>query len=377
MAMPVPAIRPAPAEAPRLSVEEIADRTDFLRLEEEWDALAAPRGEPFYRHGFLRLWLENFAPRARLHILAARDGSGALAAVLPLIRPDRVAGFPAMLVSASNDHSPRFDLIAADEGSAARAFLGHLASDPSWEVIRLREVPSGGGARMLLEAAREAGFPIGEAAAAGSPFLRLPGTPGELEGRLPARLRADMARRRKKLAEKGKLEVQRIAGGLEVPAFLEEGFALEAAGPKGRAGTAIVQDGRARGFYSELARNEAYAGRLALFFLRVGGRAAAFHYGLADGGRYFLLKPAFDERFHECCPGQLLVEDVIHDCLGRGIGELDLLGPDMPWKREWTDDLRPNSWLYLFRDSRRGRALRGLRFGWGRKARNEIRRWLR
>ena len=42
---------------------EIRDRAAFAALEAEWNALdARTADEPFYRHEFIRIWIDNFAP---------------------------------------------------------------------------------------------------------------------------------------------------------------------------------------------------------------------------------------------------------------------------------------------------------------------------
>src|SRR3954469_22357202 len=69
-----------------LAVSEINDRATFVALEKDWNALNARTGnEPFYRHEFLRIWIDNFAPDAKLRVLIARDAQGQLAAALPLM----------------------------------------------------------------------------------------------------------------------------------------------------------------------------------------------------------------------------------------------------------------------------------------------------
>src|SRR6516225_2692064 len=63
-------------EAP---VVEISERSSFVALEAEWNALVdAVRPEPFYRHEFIRVWLDNFAPNKRWVILSTRDQQGRL-----------------------------------------------------------------------------------------------------------------------------------------------------------------------------------------------------------------------------------------------------------------------------------------------------------
>ena len=75
------------ARAPaRLRVEEIGDRASFVALEREWNGLVAETDDQiFYRHEFIRVWIDNFASTARLRVLTARGEDGRLEAVLPLI----------------------------------------------------------------------------------------------------------------------------------------------------------------------------------------------------------------------------------------------------------------------------------------------------
>ena len=103
----------------------------------------------------------------------------------------------------------------------------------------------------------------------------------------------------------------------------------------------------------------------------------AFQYGITHAGRYALLKPAYDEEQKECSPGQLLMEQVLRDCIDRGLSEFDFLGPHMVWKEDWTDRVREHTWLYLFAPSHYGRMLRGYRFGLLPRLKAKVKQWHR
>lgn len=363
---------------PGLSVREVNDRGGFLALEQEWNALVeSAQDEVFYRHEFIRIWIDNFAPTSRLRILTARDASGTLCAALPLMEErSSLYGIPVkQLVATANPHSCRFDVIAPDPVAAAQAFFGYLKADRSWDLLRIIDVPEGGAAWHLHDAFRQGGFPVGTWESLHSPYIPLPAKHDELMARLSSKFKANVRRRRKKLEEKGPVTFRKIEGGQDLESHLEAGFGLEASGWKGERGTAIAQDKATRGFYSELARSAAYRGELSLYFLEVGGKPVAFHYGLTYGGRYFLLKPGYDEALKECSPGQLLVDEVLQDCVGKGLREFDFLGPNMVWKTDWTDKLRVHTWLYVFRDSRFGRALCTAKFKWVPMAKEAVARW--
>jgi CelD/BcsL family acetyltransferase involved in cellulose biosynthesis len=289
-----------------------------------------------------------------------------------------VLGVPVReLAACANTHSCRFDLLATDAREAADLFLRYLCETGGYDVLRLPDVPEGGKAFALYEAAMSAGLAVGTWESLRSPYLPLPSRFDELLGGLQAKFKSNLRRRRRKLEERGEVCFERYAGGLELDAKLEEGLFLEQSGWKGERGTAIAQDGRTRGFYAELARHASAQGQLALCFLRLNGRAVAFQYGLHDGRRYLFLKPGFDESLKECSPGQLLVEEVLKDCIGQKLTEFDFLGPDMTWKQDWTQRKRVHTWLYVFADTAFARALSAAKFRWWPAAKGMVARWNR
>ena len=361
-------------------VIEVNERSSFVALEHEWNALVdAIRPEPFHRHEFIRVWLDNFAPQKQWRILTARDSQGKLASVLPLVAGSAsIFGVPVRKLSAAaNVHSCRFDLISSNPKEAGRAFFEHLAANDSWDVLQLTDVPEGGAAWEIVRAAQRAGHPVGAWESMRSPFIPLPDSMASLEARLTAKFRSNLRRRRRHLDARGKVTLERVAGGPDVERAMEEAFWLERRGWKGSAGTAVSQGAGRRGFYSELARVAARRGQLACYFLRLDGKPIAFHYALELRGRYFLLKPAYDEGLQGLGPGHLLVHEVLRDCLQRGIAEFDFLGPNMPWKEDWTQEKRIHTWLFVFRNSRFGRALCRAKFRWVPAARKLIKRWNR
>jgi len=343
----------------------VVDRSGFMALEREWnDLVVSTRDEPFYRHEFLRIWLAHFTPAARLEVLTTRDRDGRLAAVFPLIRRRGfICGLPARLgVSAGNSHSCRFDMVAEDGSAAGRTFFAHLADDRTWDVIRIADVPEGGNAWHLYRAAERAGFPVGSLESQRSPYLPLPSSYRELLDRLSSSFRANLRRRRRRLEALGTVSVERVTGGADLQARLEEGFAIEHSGWKGKEGTAILQDAKTHGFYTELAHSASARDYLSLFFLKLNGRSIAFHYGFTYGGTYYMPKLGYDETLKECSPGLVLLEEILKDCIARGVKGFDFLGLAGDWKTQWSSEIRRHNWLYIFRNSRFGRALHAAKF---------------
>jgi CelD/BcsL family acetyltransferase involved in cellulose biosynthesis len=361
-----------------LGLRDLLDRTTFLAVEKEWNALVErSRPEPFYRHEYVQSFLDNFVPEASLKVVTGRDSSGRLVAALPLVAGRAsICGIGAReLASPTNVHSLRFDLVAEEAKSAAEAVFRHLAADQSWDVLRITDVPEGGMAWRLYEAAQEAGFPVGAWESQRSPYLELPSSFDELMGGLRAKFKANLRRRRKRLAEQGETSVERVAGADLKERHLEECFALEESGWKGRQGSAARQSKATHGFHSQLLRTPGFRDHLSLFLLKLEGQPIAFHYGITSHGVYSLVMTSYDERFKQYSPGHLLTEEVLQDCITRGLREFDFLGCDLPWKLEWTSTVRPHHWLFIFRRSPFGRTLRQVKFGWVKAARQWLARW--
>ncbi len=350
------------AEQGHLRVDEVQGLGEFCALEQEWDAClaAGPVDQPYLRHGFIRAWLEAFRPAGPLRVLVARDAGGRAVGMAPLLERRR-AGLT-VLASPANDHSCRVEWVLGREPArAVEALWAYLRDRLRWDVLVLRDVPRDGPTSTVLAglAARDR-YPVGRWPSLSSPFLALGREPRE--GQVTAKFLANLRRRMRRLQERGAVSYRRVdCGEAEVGAFLEGFLALEAAGWKGRSGTAIARDPRLVSFYRGVAAAAARQGWLSLRALELEGRPVAMHFALTHRGTYSLPKPAYDEALAHCSPGQLLLREVLAECETRGLAELDFLGPDMAWKREWAPTLRQHDWLHLYRPGLTGTALHGLR----------------
>lgn len=350
-----------------LRVEETNSVPAFLALEGAWNGMVERTGGAVdQRHEFVRAFIESHAREERLRILTAWDGDR-LAAALPLFHQrSSFYGFTIRrLAGLVNFHYTRFDMAAEDPAAAAGAFLDYLAEDGQWDLLSLDFIPAGGRAWAVPDAAAARGFRTFRRDHLLSPTVRLPATMPELRSRLSARFRSNLRRRRRELESLGPVTLERYAAGPELEEKLRAGFSLERGGWKGRQGTAIELNGALSAFYASLSKSAAERGYLALYFLMLGGKPIAFHHGLAYNGTYLLLKPGYDEAYARFSPGQLLVEDVLADCISRGYGEFDFMGESMAWKRDWTAEARPHGTAWVFQDSAYGRFLWSLRFRWG------------
>jgi CelD/BcsL family acetyltransferase involved in cellulose biosynthesis len=358
--------------APRLShastpsrlpyrVEALEGRPAFDALRDEWNALLArgPVDLPFVRHEWIAAWLDAFAPTARLRVLAARSPGGEPVGFAPLLEV-RDRGI-VRLVAPANDHACRVEwALGPDASGAVAALWAHLRDRLRWDVLLLRDLPRDGPTSALLEPlARADRHLTGRWESLRTPYLPLGGEP--VEARTSAKFRANLRRRARRLAELGAVAIRREDGKGDLDGALAEFLALEAAGWKGERGTAIAADPARARFYTQVAHDAAARGALALRALTLDGRAVAVHLGLLHRGVFSLPKTAYLESLGQVSPGQLLHAEVVAECEANRLSELDFLGPDMPWKRDWAPLHRPHDWLYVYRPSLAGRAMHTLK----------------
>lgn len=378
-----------------LRVEILEGRDAFVGLEKAWnDALAkGPRDEPMLRHEWIRAFIENFAPGSTLRTFVVRAGKE-IAAAAPFIetreRSADTCFLPLITWSIPvNDHSQRGGVLLGRRWEEGLALLWQSLQEQRWDRLRLRDLPEGAGEWKLREMAEAADHRCGLWISLRSPYLPLPAQPAgenrqpaaarnkkqtappaqdtryeQVEAALDAKFRQNLRRRRRRLAEQGEVKYV-LLDGKDAQA-LDEGladfFTIEASGWKGEGGTAIAQRPELVGFYTQIARDAAKRGALALGFLELKGKRVAAHLSVVHGGRHFLLKVGYDESLAEFSPGQQLASHAIRDSCARGLREFDFLGPCMEWKLDWESKLRTHTWLTIFRPTGAGRLVHGARF---------------
>lgn len=316
----------------------------------EWEELAAEvGGSPFLRPGWIRAWCRAFGDgRLELHVL--RRG-GRLVAVLPLQRTALGRSSP------TNFDTPEFGFLALDREAAGTLAANVLEREDRRLSLGFLE---GGAPELddLRAAARAAGHGVLERTLQRSPYLEIAGdVETQVRERLGSKSFGELRRRRRRLEERGALELEVADGTERLERLLAEGYALEGSGWKTAAGSSIVARPDARQFYDEVARWAAGHGILRLCFLRMGGKPIAFKLGLEANGAFYSCKGGYDPSESRLAPGQLIVWELLAWAARRGLERLELLGDAFPWKLEWTDTARERVLFEAFGSSPVGRSL--------------------
>ena len=324
---------------------EIHPRVDAIA--EEWDALAERVGaSPFRRPGWFAAWTQAFGP-AELRVYGARR-DGALVGVLPLIRRG------ATLASPTNWHTPEFGPVARP-ASVPRLIEEVLADRPRRLSLAFLEWnrPE---AALVVEACRVAGYRTIVRTLERSPYIAIDGPWESYEGERNGKFLRELRRRWRRLQQEGPVTFSVERGQEGLPAFLAEGFAVEAAGWKGDRKTAIASSTNTRQFYEGIADWAAERGWLRLGFLRVGQRAIAFDFAMQHDGSHYLLKTGFDPAFRRFAPGALLRHAMLRSVFAEGLKNYEFLGADERWKFDWTRTTRERVLVQAFAPTASGTA---------------------
>lgn len=161
------------------------------------------------------------------------------------------------------------------------------------------------------------------------------------------------ARRERKLMSEEGTTFRCLADWNEVQPLLDRIYDVEASGWKGREGTAIRQSTATLHFYNRCIAQWAREGWLRLFTLSVGEDIVAFQINVLFRGVLFQLKVGYDERYAKLSPGQVLQLQILRWAFARPeVHVYDMLGGGGKagaTKRKWATAAEPLYSLTVFR----------------------------
>lgn len=278
-----------------------------------WDALAewAAEPNPFHEAWFLLPALRSFDPAGRVALLCL-EADGELAGLLPISRDARYYGYPLPHWSGWQ-HPNAFlgtPLVARGfEATFWRELLGWADRAPGWALfLHLARLPADGPlyralAQVLAEQARPSALVLSEDRAMLRSTLA---AQAYLEQSLSSKKRKELRRQHRRLDEVGELTTERMAGADDLADWAGEFLALERAGWKGSAGSALACDPRTEMLFLEALAGAARRGRLERLAIRLDGRPLAMLATFLCPPGAFAFKTAFDESFARSSPGVLL-----------------------------------------------------------------------
>lgn len=318
-----------------LELETITRREDFERLGPEWDALvrAMPRPTPFLLHAWLSTWTRHYGEGAGLAVHVARR-DGRLVAALPLLVRRHLGLRTARFLGGRQSALADLLLAPGEEPSVGVALAARVPV--SADLVDLYGLPTGS------RIAEALGPTLEVVQRVEAPVLDLtPGWEAVYEAKTTSKKRNLHRRRRRQLAELGRLEVVVARTPDELGPALEEAFRLHALRWEGRPDGSGFATVTGRRFHREALDALAELGVPRIVLLTIDGRAVAFHYYLAFEGRMYVHRLAFDPDFARFSPGLVNTLDTIEAASAEGLTRVEFLGGGERYKIELADGFEP------------------------------------
>ncbi|OGA59934.1 MAG: hypothetical protein A3G81_25850 [Betaproteobacteria bacterium RIFCSPLOWO2_12_FULL_65_14] len=298
----------------RVSLERGAGALE--KLVPQWEELAAQALEPnpFYEHWMLRPALE--LPGGGEAELACVWRGATLELLLPVQRLPRYKGLPVRALCAWRHKHCLLGTPLVRAGCAVDALAALLAwmrKERGASVLELNYLTAGAPFHQaLVEALAKCGMPSLAVDAYTRPMLRRDRDAESYIGSsLSGESRSKLRRGERRLREQGALERRVLRPGDDVGKWIDELLCLEAAGWKGRRGSALGCSEANRRFAVEVFTRAFERGRLLMVGLDLEGRPIARYTAFVAGEGAFAFKTAYDEQFRKGSPGILAELDMI------------------------------------------------------------------
>lgn len=297
---------------------------DAETIRPEWAELSqrAVEPNPYYEPDHLIALCRYIRAEERHWLVLIRDrGTNQLEGLFPVTVKGLKDGFPGGVTEISFDSlvGQTVPLIGGQDPSAVWAsFLDFVAAHEELpSIVHLRE--------FYPESAR--GIALAEAVTNGmaayqaeSGFLRAVAAKGLSHDAYTARWSRKKARnlrsRTRKLSELGDIDLEIVeAGDLRFNKTLDEILALEVAGWKGRAGTALASNEQTKKFAHSAYGSTNNLPAIHLATLRLNGSLIAGDINLVSQRRAYFIKSAYDETYAKYGPGVILYDYSLQEML--------------------------------------------------------------
>ena len=337
-------------------VEIIRELATFHSLEDEYRLLLeeCDAANAFLTWEWLTTWLEVFGHTCSLLAVIVRDERGQLVGVGPFKVTRRfrcgVSLRQLELIGTGEAAKPDcLDLVVRrgyEAPVSGQIATRVMATRKEWDVLAVTALVNDSATLEILNGcARRAILPHRSTPDRICPYIHLPETWSELEGRLGRSFNRHLKRGARRLfGELGvTFELLTEPSAEDVAVAMADLARLHQDRMENteRGGNFIKSDYYA--FHLALARRLALKRELVLAFLKLGTLRIAARYGFVYGRTYYAYQSGFDRRYERYSPSTVLLSCLIRHFIAAGFEEFNFLRGDQQHKYEWTKlDRRTN-----------------------------------
>jgi CelD/BcsL family acetyltransferase involved in cellulose biosynthesis len=343
-----------------LRLETVDSEEGLVALADSWDPLVRtmPRASPFLLHCWLVEWWRHYGEGSRLAVEVAFRGDR-LVGALPLITFSRHGLRVGTFIGARQSMLADALIAEGEKQEVVEALVDRvLASEHDYvDLFGLSDQ----GRLAALDGSRR--LELFQRIAA--PVLDLSdGWEAAYRAKTSSRKRAQHNRRRRQLAELGRVEVIHARTLDELEPALEHAFHLHELRWRGRPDGSGFVTATGKRFTRAVVKELAELDATRIVMTRIGGRPVAFCWYFVLGTTVYLHRLAFDPAFSRVSPGIVNALDTLKYAAREGAVRAEFLGGAERYKVELADGFEP---LYLglgLAGSVRGRAAAAARARW-------------
>lgn len=320
-------------------------------LREAWSQLAAQALQPnvFYEPDFLLSAVQHLTGAQQVMVMlvwAEGPGQRQLAGFMPIVMP-RLPFGPGEARGFRNSHmSSGVPLVRAERAAEIITMLldALAARGPRCSALMLPQVDlEGAFGQTLLQVTRTTGRSHSLFSIRQAPSLQLNDQrPATMAERHSPELQQQLAASRAALGKLGKVSLVEASEGQALRDGVELFMALEASGPEGRSGRAMMLDARTASFIRMATRMMARSHQCRTLTLMLDDRPLAAAIAYASGSRAWFVKLSHDEAFADFKPEALVAEALAQRFGGlRRMALLDASAQagNLEVERIWNDEL--------------------------------------
>lgn len=291
------------------------------------DRAVAPNA--FFQPAWTRAVSAHASGKSGAQALLAWDNSSRkrLIGFLPVISAWRALKMPIPMLVAWHAYAPlTVPLLDRDAADAAARGLIEAAARAGAQAILFQSLASdSAAAHALRRATADLGIAPRTMNVHARALLDATQPPDEaLKTSLGAKKLKELRRQRNRLADDGEVTFAMASSPADVAVALDGFLALEAAGWKGKRGTALAKDDGDAAFIRRAVSDLAATGNAQIATLAHGGTPVAAGLLLRHGRRVYFFKIAYDEAVAKMSPGvQLCVDITRHLCADPSVDDVD------------------------------------------------------
>lgn len=317
----------------KVDIKILSSCNEICNLRYSWNSLKPAMNYPFLRWEWIYTAAKAFHSKEKLQLVVAKKGSRMMG-VAPMVLAKEPYGKHLRFIGIEKLHEP-CGLVY--ENFSTQKIIVNTLKHIGLPIILERLDGNRDSHESIYNLIKGWGWTIRKDTV-GTCFLKMNGYDFQsFLTNLPSKRRYDLRRLERRAKQANDVDC-RIFNPKpdELENCLEKVFEIEARNWKGRRGSAIKYNPEMAFFFRQFCEYACEDGYLRIAMLSFQGKTAAVMIGAELGGRFWVFKIGYDERWSRYSPGLVLINETVKYAFEQGLNAYEFLGSDEPWIHLWS-----------------------------------------